>query len=130
MNKLLVDTSLYSHAMRGNEPACDLLREADELLVCPVVLGELRSGFSGGREEDKNLRDLDAFIASSRVRLITITPDTAVFYADILARLRRRGTPIPTNDLWIAACAMEQAAAIGTYDGHFAAVEGVLTRIL
>jgi len=126
MRRILVDTSVYSLAMRGDEGAADLLRDAEELLICPMVVGELLAGFARGSHERANLRVLHEFMLSPRVRLVDISSDTAEFYARILNQLRRQGTPIPANDIWIAACVMEQGARLATTDAHFGHVHGLL----
>jgi predicted nucleic acid-binding protein len=122
----LVDTNVYSQAMRGTPEAVAALRTSDRLLICPIVLGELRNGFGRGTREADNLESLRRFLRSPRVEPVSITPDTAEHYAATLTRLQANGTPIPTNDIWIAACALEHGAKLATYDRHFAQVEGLL----
>jgi len=126
MKRILVDTSVYSQAMRGLPGAVGILRRADQLFVCPVVIGELLGGFRRGRREQSNRENLRKFLASTRVTVTTITPETAEFYAHILQALQAQGTPIPTNDIWIAACAMESGAQIATSDQHFEHVPGLI----
>ena len=127
MTRLLLDTNAYSQAMRGNATAMSLLRSADQLLVCPVVPGELLAGFRRGAREQENREQLNRFLARPRVILMSIGADTAEFYSHVLSQLRRSGTPIPVNDIWIAACTMEHGASLATRDRHFQEVEGLLT---
>jgi predicted nucleic acid-binding protein len=91
-----------------------------------VVLGELLSGFAAGQRETENRRELGAFLDSARVRLLPVEADTAEFYSRVYLNLRRKGRPIPTNDLWIAAAALQHGAAIFSHDQHFREVDGLI----
>ncbi len=124
--RLLLDTSVYSLAMRNQHDAVSLLREADELIVCPITVGELFAGFARGRRETENRAVFKEFIGSPRVRLATVSLETGEFYAKVLNDLRTLGKPIPTNDIWIAACAMQDGARLATADRHFRVVPGLL----
>jgi len=123
----MVDTCMYSDAMRGDTQACDMLRSAESILLCPIVLGELHAGFLRGKHCDQNEATLLEFMRSPRVKAVVLSPDTSIFFARILTDMRRLGRPIPSNDLWIAASAMENGAAVATYDKHFQSVPGLLT---
>jgi predicted nucleic acid-binding protein len=125
MTCVLLDTSVYSLAMRGEDAALRVLQEAPELLLCPIVLGELYAGFAQGTQPQHNRSVLREFMSSPRVRIVALTADTSEFYALIHSQLKRAGTPVPTNDLWIAACAMEHGAAVATRDEHFRRIEGL-----
>ena len=130
MTRLLVDTSAYSAFLRG-EPLCvDALRHARELVLTPVVLGELRAGFMKGSHREKNEGELEEFLASPRVRVEVIDDDTSRFYAVAYLELSRRGSPIPTNDLWIAASALQHGLTILTGDRHFLSVPNLLVELL
>jgi len=126
MMRLLLDTSAYCAFMRGHPEVVDLLRQADEICLNPVVLGELHAGFLKGRRWRKNEDELRRFLSSPRVRLVDVTEETAERYARILDFLRRAGTPIPTNDIWIASTAMEHGLRLLTLDGHYLKVPQVL----
>ena len=89
------------------------------------MLGELLAGFAAGTRESKNRSELAQFLNSPRVGVYPVTADTAVSYALVCASLRRKGQPIPSNDLWIAASALEHGAALLSLDVHFANVEGL-----
>lgn len=127
MSRIMVDTCIYSNAMRGDDQASDILRLADAILLCPIVLGELHAGFLRGQHADQNEATLNEFMKSPRVKVIVISPDTSIFFAKILTDMRRLECPIPSNDLWIAACAMENGALVATHDKHFASIPGLLT---
>lgn len=128
MRKVLLDTTAYVAFKRGDPAAIEIVRLADRLGVPAVVLGELLAGFAGGgTREAQNRAELAEFLASSRVSVLPTGERTAEYYALIHQSLRRRGRPIPTNDLWIAAVAHEHGFALFTLDDHFATIEGLLS---
>jgi len=130
VTRLFVDTSAYSALLRGDARVRDALRGADEIRVNPVVLGELLAGFLGGRHRKKNEAELRRFLDSPRVALVPIDEQTDERYALVVASLRRRGRPIPSNDLWIAASAAQHGLRLLTLDAHFLQVEQVLIEFL
>lgn len=117
--RVCLDTSGYSAFKRGHEATSDMLQRAGEIVLPAVVVGELLAGFRMGSRDRANRRELDAFLASPRVRVAPLAAETAQRYAEIVAYLRGRGSPIPTNDIWIAACAMEWGLRLLTTDAHF-----------
>lgn len=117
--RLCLDTSAYSAFMKGHEEVVDLLQRAKQIVLTPIVLGELLSGFQRGKWQDQNLDLLDRFLDSPRVVSISIDDETALRFADIVDYLRRGGTPIPSNDLWIAASAMQYGLTVVSTDPHF-----------
>lgn len=127
MKSLLLDTNMYVAFKRGDGDAVELLRLADEVHLSSVVLGELLAGFAAGSRERRNREELTAFLESPRVRIDAVDEGTADFYGRIFALLRRKGRPIPTNDLWIAATALQHGLVLATRDDHFAAIEGLAT---
>jgi tRNA(fMet)-specific endonuclease VapC len=126
MRRALIDTNIYSLAMRGDPEVVDRLQRLDELGFSVVSLGELLVGFRAGTREAKNRSELGLFLDSARVRLLTVDEETADFYAVIVLALKRAGTPIPTNDIWIAASAKRHGLPVYTKDAHFQAVPGLL----
>jgi tRNA(fMet)-specific endonuclease VapC len=126
--RLLLDTSAYSAFMRGHPTIIQAVREADRIYVNPIVLGELRAGFRRGRQRDKNENILKQFLASPRIDTMVIDEETSERYAVILNALWSEGKPMPTNDLWIAASAMQYGVAILTTDAHFQRVAQVLVH--
>ena len=125
MRPLLLDTNAYTALMRGDAETVEVLAHADRLLMTSVVLGELLGGFAAGTREANNRVLLAKFLDSPRVELLAVTAATADSYALVYFSLRRKGQPIPSNDLWIAASALEHGAALLTQDAHFAYVEGL-----
>jgi len=126
--RILIDTNAYSGFKRGNPDIIELLAGADEIVMIPIVLGELRAGFKGGKREGDNLRELEEFLATPRVSLHPLGEETALFYAEIYTTLRAEGKPIPTNDLWIAAATLETGSILLSRDTHFNVVPGLLRR--
>lgn len=126
MRELLVDTSAYSEFLRGREEVGEAIRSADLLCLNPVIVGELLAGFRRGQRLQRNQQELKQFLSSPRVDLIDIDVETAERYALILESLRKAGTPIPTNDLWIAASAMQHGLRLLTLDAHFRKVPQIV----
>jgi tRNA(fMet)-specific endonuclease VapC len=126
--RILLDTSAYSSFMRGHQGVKEAIQSADSISVNPIVLGELQAGFQHGRHSDKNRKTLKQFLASPRVRVVAMDEETAERYAVILNALWTVGRPIPTNDLWIAATAMQYGLTILTTDAHFKHVVQVLVH--
>jgi predicted nucleic acid-binding protein len=125
MTSLLLDTNAYSDLKRGSEPVTELVRAAEEILLSAVVVGELLYGFRHGSRFKRNLSELNQLLSRPYVRFVPVTWVTADRYARIAASLRKRGTPIPTNDIWIAAHASETGADLVSSDPHFVHVEGI-----
>ena len=129
MTRVLLDTSAYSGFMRGQAAIKQTLQHADEIYVSPIVLGELLAGFRRGRNREKNERELQAFLSSPRVRGVGLDEETAERYAVILEGLWKAGTPIPTNDIWIAASAMQYGLSILTTDAHYQRAAQVIVQL-
>ena len=127
--RLLVDTSAYSAYLRGHQGIGEEIRRADELFVNPAVLGELLSGFREGTRYQRNLSLLRRFLAASRVHALDLDDETADRYSIIHAGLRRAGRPIPTNDLWIAASAMQHGLTVLTTDPHYERIPQIATSL-
>jgi len=122
---VVIDTNVYCDAMRGGAETAKLLRQTERILLPTVVFGELLAGFKGGNRERANKEQLMAFAATERVHTVPITTETAEFYALVIHQLRAKGTPIPTNDIWIAALTMEHGASLATSDAHFSKIDGL-----
>ena len=128
MNKLLIDTNIYSHAMRGNAKVTNNLQLVVEIGISSISIGELLSGFKAGNKENTNRQELNIFLDSPRVTLYNVDEVTAEFYSSILNQLKKQGTPIPTNDIWIAATALQHGLPIYTFDQHFKHIAGLLMQ--
>lgn len=126
MKKIIIDTNFYVAFKRGDETAIITLRKAEYIALNTVILGELLAGFRLGSKERQNREELDMFLDSPRVDLLSIDDETAEYYAHIFAELKNKGCPIPTNDLWLAASAMQHGLALATYDKHFNNINSLL----
>lgn len=111
--------------MRGHREVASRVRQAERILVSPVVAAELLLGFRLGSRFEENSARFEAFLASPHVEAIPITQTTADRFARTAASLRAKGRPIPTNDLWIAAQGLETGADLLSSDSHFAEIEGL-----
>jgi len=130
VTRLSLDTSAYSHFMRGDALAVDLLDAADWIGISVVTLGELRTGFGLGKRSRQNERELAALLANPVVHVLEVDDEAARIYAEILIALRLAGTPLPTNDIWIAAVSAREGAQVVTYDEHFRAIARVSSYVL
>ena len=126
MTRVLPDTNAYIALLAGDNAVLEAIASADTVYMSVFVLGELYAGFLGGRKNRENRRILASFLSKATVRILHGTPDTAETFGIVKARLRQAGTPIPINDVWIAAHAMETGAQVITYDSHFKKVAGLL----
>ena len=116
---VLLDTSAYSALQRGHQPILDMLRRSETVAVSAVVLGELYSGFRAGNHWAENMAQLARFLSKPSVRVLNVTEETALRYAEVDIYLRKKGRPIPRNDVWIAAVALEHGLQLLTLDIHF-----------
>jgi len=125
LRSLLIDTNIYTHALKGDPEVVSLLRGASRIGISSISLGELLSGFKAGTREAQNRKELMEFLDSPRVVVYAVDEDTAEFYAEILGRLRKQGQPIPTNDIWIAAISFQHGLRLFSKDGHFRVIPGL-----
>jgi tRNA(fMet)-specific endonuclease VapC len=112
--------------MRGHADVCAAVRGNEEIFLNSVVIGELAAGFIRGNRRRKNEDELRRFLASPRVGVLDVTEETAERYAVILNSLWHAGTPIPTNDIWIAASAMEYGLRVVATDEHYRKVPQIM----
>jgi tRNA(fMet)-specific endonuclease VapC len=126
MKSLLIDTNIYSYALNGNADVIKVLQRTQKIAICSISIGELLSGFKAGSKEKKNRAELEEFLDSPRLQLINIDEDTAEFYAEIQNGLKKKRRPIPTNDIWIAATALQHGLKLYTSDQHFKYVPGLM----
>ncbi len=123
--KVLLDTNAYTALLRGHAGVADRVRRADQVLLSTVVAGELLFGFRHGSRYEANRRELEEFLDSPYVSRLDVTWVTAERFGRITAALRRKGRPLPTNDIWIAAHALESGADLLSFDRHFEQVDGL-----
>lgn len=125
---LIIDTNAYVGFKVNHVELVEYLSQADLIIVSPIVLGELLFGFRNGSQFDRNMEELNQFLSHEAVELIQLTNITADRYSRIATQLKHSGTPIPSNDIWIAAQTMETGAELITMDKHFEKVEGLVYR--
>ncbi len=124
--KLLLDTNTYVALMRGHPGVAGRVRRAERVILSAVVAGELMFGFRNGSKYEKNISELEAFLKNPYVEFLPVSLTTADRFGRIAASLRRKGTPLPTNDIWIAAHSMESGAELLSSDRHFEAIDGLI----
>ena len=118
-DRLVLDTSAYSHLRTGHDQVFDQVANASVVVMPVVVLGELEAGFELGRRTQENRRMLAEFLDEPFVSVMGVTATTVRYYARTFASLRRAGTPIPINDVWIAAATMECNGHLLTFDRDY-----------
>jgi tRNA(fMet)-specific endonuclease VapC len=129
--KLVLDTNIYVEFAAGVPETVDFIATNGEYLFLPsIVIGELDYGFMKGQRQQLNERKLHQFINRLRVDIIPVDQDVARKYAAIYLSLRSRGTKIPLNDVWIAACCMEVGGTLLSHDKHFQLVSQIETVVL
>jgi tRNA(fMet)-specific endonuclease VapC len=122
---ILLDTNAYASFRRGHRGVVARVRHASQILLSAIVVGELSAGFEIGGRRDENYAELERFMDRPAVRFLPVSRTTTRRYAQVMARLRQQGRPIPTNDMWIAAHALETGAELVSFDEHFGLVDGV-----
>ena len=127
--KILLDTSAYVAFKLNNVEIVEAIVHADQIFFSPIVLGELMFGFRNGSRFKKIKKELDQFLSHEAVETALIGEITSDRYARIASQLKMQGTPIPTNDIWIAAQTMEHGAELITTDNHFEKVAGLVYTI-
>lgn len=115
---------------RGDARTTELLDTAEWIGISVIVLGELSAGFEQGNRRERNQAELTEFLGMPVVETLQVDRQTAQIFGEMLAELRRRGTPIPTNDIWIAASCARMGATLVTWDKHFERVPRVGSVIL
>ena len=123
--RILLDSNAYSAFMRGSHEVRELIQAAEEVLFSAVVVGEQLYGFRQGAHFEQNLAELRSFLERPYVSFVPVGPVTADRYSRVMTALRAKGRPIPTNDVWIAAHAMETGADLVSDDSHFERVDGI-----
>ena len=123
--RLLLDTNAYTALRLGHGDVSERVQQSEKVLLSVVVAGELFFGFRNGSRYEENADALRVFLEDPNVTVVHLTWHTAELFGRISAALRKQGTPLPTNDIWLAAQAMEVHATLLSADRHFARVDGL-----
>ena len=125
MTKTLLDTNAYSAFMSGDELVLEYIIESEVIYISTIVIGELFAGFHGGGKLTQNREELRSFLRKDGVEVIDVTIETAEIFGEIKAGLRKKGSMLPLNDIWIAAHSIETGSKLVTYDKHFKSIDGL-----
>ena len=125
MRSVLLDTNAFTALFRGDVVVWKAISTADNVFASVVAIGELESGFRGGSRYAENLEILERFLSKPTVDTLAVTRETGECFGRIKNTLRKKGTPIPINDIWLAAQCVENGAVLVTYDRHFSAIDGL-----
>jgi tRNA(fMet)-specific endonuclease VapC len=117
--RLALDTNRYTDFCRGTSDVVDQLEHADEVVLPFTVVAELRAGFIVGKRGAENERTLRRFLMRDGVDLLFADDQTTHHYASVYRQLRAQGTPIPTNDMWLAALVLQHNLTLFARDRHF-----------
>ena len=120
--RMALDTNRYSDLCRGNVDVVKHVSSADEVWLPFIVLGELRAGFAVGSQGARNEAVLRRFLLKPGVDVLYADEQTTYHYANVYRQLRKQGTPIPTNDMWIAALVLQHSLTLYDRDAHFDAL--------
>ena len=123
--KVLLDTNALSALWHGDERILEALDQAEQVLLSVIVLGELHAGFRGGSRLVENRARLNDFLGKPLVEALEVSAETSEVYGQIKDSLRKAGNPIPINDVWLSAQALETGAVLVTFDEHFRHVAGL-----
>jgi tRNA(fMet)-specific endonuclease VapC len=130
VSRYCLDTVAYSHFKRGEPKVTGLLDRAQWIGVPVIVIGELCAGFAKGSRLEKNLKELDEFLALPVVETLPVDRQVAELFAEIVDDLRRKSRPVPVNDVWIAATCANSGATLLTWDAHFRSIPRIGTMLL
>ncbi|MFM5983310.1 MAG: type II toxin-antitoxin system VapC family toxin [Sphaerospermopsis kisseleviana] len=125
IKSILLDTNAYTAFKRNQNEAVAIIRNVDIIVINSIIFGELLGGFALGNKPEINRYELEKFMESPRVKILPIDEKTSEYYAIIYSQLRKKGKPIPTNDIWIAATAIQHNLIIFTYDSDFKNIDNL-----
>ena len=125
MTRVMLDTNAYAAFCSGDRRMLDVLAGAEAVFLSVIVIGELHAGFRGGGRRAENERILREFLSKPTASPLLLSIETAEIFGEIKDRLKRAGTPIPINDIWLAAQAMETGSVLVSFDAHFRSVPGL-----
>jgi len=124
--KLALDTNRYTDLCRGEQSVIETVERAEEVWLPFIVVGELRAGFAAGTQGPRNEAALRRFLLKPGVGILYADDQTTHHYASVYRQLRKQGTPIPTNDMWIAALVLQHSLVLCARDTHFDALAQIV----
>lgn len=126
--RVALDTNRLTDLFQGDAELAEKLAVCEEVWIPLVVLAEIKAGFYGGTQQHRNEQLLQRLLAKPTVNVLLPGRETAEHYARLFVQLKRAGTPVPDNDLWIAALALENDLALFTRDQHFERIPQLARR--
>ena len=128
--RVLLDTSAYAYFRRGQRDVVEILTSVENIYLSAVTVGELEAGFVLGSRPEENRTALRQFLSEPFVAVVNVDVGVARLYGNFFASLRKAGTPVPTNDIWIASCALHAGAQLVTFDSDFDRFPDLDRRVL
>jgi tRNA(fMet)-specific endonuclease VapC len=125
VRRIILDTNAYTQLLSGNGQILEIVASAETVFMSIFVIGELHAGFYGGSKEKDNRETLNRFLSKPSVKILNATSDTAEIFGFVKNNLKKAGSPIPINDVWIAAHGIETGSIVITFDDHFSKVAGL-----
>ena len=125
MKQIILDTNAYTGLLSGDEQILSAVASAEVVFMSIFVLGELYAGFLGGSKQRQNLEILKRFLTKPSVKILNATAETAEVFGTLKNMLKQAGTPLPIDDVWIAAHGIETGSVIVTRDQHFRKIAGI-----
>lgn len=127
--RYLLDTSFLVDALQDGTTLPAIVEKSETVYLSEVAIGEFKAGLDDTRRGRRNREALDAFLHLPNIVEITLTTATTDLYAKVFRSLHAAGRPIPVNDIWLAAQALEHGAVLVSRDRHFEAVANLRTLI-
>ena len=115
----------HSNFLAGDQKVMDCIASSEIVYLSAIVLGELYAGFRGGKKYSENCHYLNQFLQKPTIHELDASHETSEIFGQIKYNLKKAGTPLPINDVWIAAQAVETSSVIITYDKHFTKIPGI-----
>jgi tRNA(fMet)-specific endonuclease VapC len=125
MKKIILDTNAYARLLTGDNHVLNATASAETIFMSIFVVGELHAGFQGGSKKKENRDVLHRFLTKPTVKILNATSETAEIFGMLKNQLKQAGTPLPINDVWIAAHGIETGSIIVTFDQHFTQIPGI-----
>jgi len=125
VKKIILDTNAYARLLAGDNDVLSGASSDETVYMSVFVLGELFAGFAGGAKKRENKDTLQRFLMKPSVKILNATTETAEVFGQVKFNLKRSGNPLPINDVWIAAHALETGSVVVTYDTHFESIPGL-----